>query len=151
MSFNTLDYKLRLNDGNVIPQFLLGTPYPGTGKNFETLPEVLRAAILENGFRAIDTAWYYGCEPIIGEVLKDVLKSGKVKREELFISTKVWPSMWNKAEASIQKSLKDLGLDYVDMALQHWPVCCKAISNCSSCKRKVWLRVSVSQTSTSNI
>ncbi|ODV73033.1 D-arabinose 1-dehydrogenase (NAD(P)(+)) ARA1 [Cyberlindnera jadinii NRRL Y-1542] len=122
MSIDTVKLTVKLNDGSVMPALTIGTPW--TEEEFEKLPGVLQAAI-DNGFRSIDTAWYYGSEPTIGKFLKDLFAKGAVKREDLFITTKVWPSLWDRAELSINKSLQDLGLDYVDLALQHWPVCYK--------------------------
>jgi D-arabinose 1-dehydrogenase len=122
MTTNTVELTVKLNDGNVMPALTIGTPW--TEEEFKTLPGVLQAAI-DNGFRSIDTAWYYGSEPTIGNFLKDLFKTGTIKREDLFITTKVWPALWDRAEYSIKKSLSDLGLDYVDLALQHWPVCFK--------------------------
>ena len=120
MSIDTVKLTVKLNDGSIMPALTIGTPW--TEEEFEKLPGVLQAAI-DNGFRSIDTAWYYGSEPTIGKFLKDLFAKGTVKREDLFITTKVWPSLWDRAELSINKSLQDLGLDYVDLALQHWPVC----------------------------
>lgn len=75
---------------------------------------------LSSGYRHIDTAQIYGNEPEIGSVLS---KSG-VPRSELFLTTKVW--MDNVASGALQKSveqsLKNLGTDYVDLLLLHWPV-----------------------------
>lgn len=79
-------------------------------------------AIEEVGYRHIDTAYYYECEHDVGAALKKVFANGKVKREELFITTKVWPTFWSKPAESIKQSLEALGVDYVDLALCHWPI-----------------------------
>ncbi|KAH3666662.1 hypothetical protein WICMUC_005479 [Wickerhamomyces mucosus] len=120
MSSNTssLDYSIKLNDGNVIPSLALGTATPP--EEHEAVPEAVKAAI-RAGIRHIDTAWYYGTEKYIGKALKELIDAGEIKREELFITTKVWPALWDRAETSIKKSLEDTGLEYFDLVLQHWP------------------------------
>lgn len=88
----------------------------------EDLEKALEAA-LEAGYRHIDTATVYENEHVIGKVLERWLTSGKVKREELFIVTKLPPS-GNRAsnvEAQIKKSLDKLKLDYLDLYLVHTP------------------------------
>lgn len=77
---------------------------------------------MKAGYRHIDTAWYYGTEAYIGEALKELFDAKVVTREELFITTKVWPSMHANPEKSLEQSMKDLGVDYVDLLLQHWPL-----------------------------
>ncbi|CDR45838.1 CYFA0S20e00760g1_1 [Cyberlindnera fabianii] len=114
------DFKVTLNDGNVMPQFILGTP--DSPPDYEAVPDVVKAFV-RLGLRAIDTAWFYGAEPYVGKALKELFDAGEVKREELFITTKVWPALWDRAEFSLKKSLSDLGLDYVDLVFHHWPVC----------------------------
>jgi aryl-alcohol dehydrogenase-like predicted oxidoreductase len=78
---------------------------------------------LEAGYRHIDTAYAYENEKIIGNVLKQWFASGKVKREDLFITTKlpmhgVHP---DRVEHFMKKSLENLQLDYVDLYLIHIP------------------------------
>lgn len=110
----------KLNTGDSIPLLGFGTVLVGEPGPFK---ESLKVALLDAKYKHIDTAWYYGTEGYIGEVLNELFESGKVKREELFITTKVWPCFWNDPEVSVEKSLKDLKVDYVDLLLQHWPVC----------------------------
>lgn len=79
---------------------------------------------LEAGYRHIDTAYAYRNEEEIGKVLNKWLSTGKVKREELFIVTKL-PSSANtsdRVEEFLKKSLKSLQLDYVDLYLIHHPI-----------------------------
>ncbi|GME83224.1 unnamed protein product [Ambrosiozyma monospora] len=70
--------------------------------------------------------------PAIALALAELFFEGVVKREDLFITTKVWPSMWNNPPRSVDESLKRLGLDYVDLVLQHFPLTFKADDNGNS-------------------
>lgn len=73
---------------------------------------------LESGYRHIDTAEAYGNEDSIGRAIKD---SG-IARKDLFITTKLWgTNSYEEASAALEKSLKDLQVDYVDLFLIHWP------------------------------
>jgi len=88
----------------------------------EEVKQAVKAAI-SAGYRHIDTAYVYGNEAAIGEALSEVLKSGQVKREELFVVTKL-PSIGMHREQVrpfIERSLKNLQLDYVDLYLIHTP------------------------------
>eukprot|EP00347_Sterkiella_histriomuscorum_P013726 403363604 len=78
-------------------------------------------AVTKAGFRHIDTAYFYQNEHIIGEAIQEVLSNGKIKREDLFIVTKIWPSQYGNPELALKDSLKKLKLDYVDLYLIHWP------------------------------
>lgn len=80
----------------------------------------IRQAIVDNGYRLIDTAKIYETEEIIGEVLQEIFSEGKIKREDLFITTKLWPSDKDKVEDALRQSLKKLKLEYVDLYLIHW-------------------------------
>jgi len=88
--------------------------------------EVERAvdAALEAGYRHFDIATLYGNEDKLGNALKKWLDAGKVKREELFIVTKLpWHAMEaSRVEKFLNASLKKLQLNYIDLYLIHWPV-----------------------------
>ena len=74
------------------------------------------------GYRHIDCASVYGNEQFIGESLHEVMESG-IKREELFITSKLWNNMHGDGDVLIScaKTLKDLKLEYLDLYLVHWP------------------------------
>lgn len=98
-----------------IPALGLGT-YQLKGKTAE---EVIERAF-DIGYRHIDTAQLYDNEKEVGRAIKD---SG-LKRKSLFVTTKVWWTKLKKSddfEKSVEKSLKKLKLDYVDLLLIHWP------------------------------
>ncbi|KAG5355155.1 D-arabinose dehydrogenase [NAD(P)+] heavy chain [Yarrowia sp. B02] len=103
-----------LNDGKKIPALGLGT---ASDANVE---EVTYAAI-KDGYRHIDTAYIYKSEKAIGNAIKKAIADGLVSREELFVTTKVWPTFHGRVKESLDYSLGDLGLDYVDLLLVHWP------------------------------
>lgn len=107
-----------LNDGNKIPALGLGTVPPADPS--EVKNQVITA--IKAGYRHIDTAWYYGTEKYVGQALQQLFDEGVVKREEVFVTTKVWPSFYHSPEKSLDHSLSELGLDYVDLFLQHWPI-----------------------------
>lgn len=77
---------------------------------------------VENGYRLIDCASVYGNEKEIGAALGRLMAAGTVRREELFITSKVWNDQHGDVAAACRQSLSDLGLDYVDLYLVHWPV-----------------------------
>nr|XP_014276893.1 1,5-anhydro-D-fructose reductase [Halyomorpha halys] len=82
------------------------------------------AAAIEAGYRHIDTAYIYLNEEAIGNTLQKAFKDGKIKREDLFITTKL-PNVGNRAEeveTFLKESLEYLQLDYVDLYLIHSPV-----------------------------
>jgi glycerol 2-dehydrogenase (NADP+) len=82
--------------------------------------QALKASIihaLQNGYRLIDTAQYYGVESVVGEAVRE---SG-IKREEITIVTKFWGQFHHDPAKALQKSLNQLNLEYVDIFLMHWP------------------------------
>lgn len=100
--------------GARIPTIGLGT-YPMKGA---ACAQVVAYAI-GVGYRHIDTAAMYGNEDGVGEGVR----AAKVPREEIFVTTKVWPSEIPDGGLirSVQRSLKQLRMDYVDLLLIHWP------------------------------
>ena len=114
--FNFDTKTVTLNSGYEMPIIGLGT---GTQNDEETANSVYYA--LEDGYRLIDTAQYYGNERGVGEGLRRAIDDGIVTREEVFITTKIMPSSYNNAYNSIDESLERLGVDYIDLLLIHQP------------------------------
>ncbi|OCF45949.1 aldo-keto reductase [Kwoniella heveanensis CBS 569] len=103
----------KLNTGASIPAIGLGT--------WQAKPGEVRQAVahaLKSGYRHIDGALCYQNEKEVGEGIKD---SG-VPRSEIFLTSKVWSSYHDRAEECLDITLKDLGTDYLDLYLVHWPV-----------------------------
>jgi alcohol dehydrogenase (NADP+) len=89
-------------------------------------PEEVAAAVggaIRYGYRLFDCASVYGNEDRIGAVFAEAFAAGTVKREELFITSKVWNDKHGPGDVllSLAKTLRDLRLDYVDAYLVHWP------------------------------
>ncbi|TKR59575.1 hypothetical protein L596_029227 [Steinernema carpocapsae] len=110
---------VKLLTGAEMPLLGLGT-WQSTS---EQMQKAMRMA-LDAGYRLFDTAKIYRNEEDIGVVLNEYLKEGKVKREELFITTKLWctHNQPEKVEEQCRESLKKLQLNYVDLYLIHAPV-----------------------------
>ncbi|KAL0083558.1 xylose reductase [Phycomyces blakesleeanus] len=79
---------------------------------------------IKTGYRLIDGAADYGNEVEVGRGINKAIKDGLVKREELFVVTKLWNTYHNKANVrpSFDRQLQDLGLEYIDLYLIHFPV-----------------------------
>ncbi|KAK4506890.1 hypothetical protein PRZ48_000623 [Zasmidium cellare] len=110
------DTYFTLNTGAKIPAVGLGT--------WQSEPGQVKTAVahaLKSGYRHVDAALVYGNEKEVGEGLKEAFDSG-IKREDVFVTTKLWNTYHSKVEEGIDESLKRLGLDYVDLYLIHWPV-----------------------------
>ena len=111
---NLEERTVTLNNGAVMPTVGLGTALQS---NEETAESVYVA--LKNGYRLLDTAGIYGNEVGVGQGLKRAIAEGIVKREDVFITTKLWPDHFNIE--SVDESLKRLDVEYVDLLLLHWP------------------------------
>lgn len=106
---------VKLNNGVEMPILGLGV-YKITDK--KELYNAVKWA-LEYGYRKFDTAQFYDNEKELGEAIKN----SAFKREEVFITTKIWNTNqgYKSATESFEESLKKLNTDYVDLLLIHWP------------------------------
>jgi len=127
---------VKLNSGHTMPSVAFGFwQVPG-----EKCAEVLEKAI-EAGYRCLDFAAVYGNEAQIGVALAQLIAAGKVKREELFIVSKLWASDWHQVATACSKSLQDLQLEYFDLYLVHSAVGVDATAGLDSKRRKVRSKV----------
>jgi diketogulonate reductase-like aldo/keto reductase len=112
----TIDSQLALNDGHSIPALGLGVYQSPAGQ--VTHQSVLDA--LSVGYRHIDTAAIYGNESDVGQAILD---SG-IARSEVFVTTKLWNQQqgYESALRALERSLRLLKMEYVDLYLVHWPV-----------------------------
>lgn len=115
---HSLEDKVKLNNGVEIPGFGLGV--------FQVPDDETKDAVKEaiiNGYRLIDTAQIYGNEKGTGLGIQEGLAAANVKREDLFVTSKVWNDHLSYEEtiAAFEESLAKLGLDYLDLYLIHWP------------------------------
>lgn len=103
-----------LLDGNKIPEIGFGTWQIEGERAADAAAEAIRA-----GYRHIDTAAAYGNEEFVGAGIK---RSG-VRREDLFITTKLWNNIrgYEETIAACEESMQKLGTDYLDLYLIHWP------------------------------
>lgn len=110
-----------LYTGCEIPAVGIGT-FGSDKYNAEQISDAVYGAVC-SGYRLIDCASVYQNEKEIGRTLKRLFDDGVVTREELFITGKVWNDMHGdgEVEKSCRQSLEDLGLDYLDLYLVHWP------------------------------
>jgi len=91
-------------------------------------PSVVEAAI-KNGYRHIDCAADYGNEAEVGQGIARAIESGNVKREDLWVTSKLWNTFHEPQHVrpACLKTLKDLGLDYLDLYLIHFPISLKYV------------------------
>ncbi len=106
-------------NGNRMPQVGLGV---FRVENDDSAKDAVKHAI-KHGYRSIDTAMIYKNEEKVGEGIREALDENDLKREDLFITSKLWLSDYGRdsVEKAYQASLSRLGLDYLDLYLVHWP------------------------------
>ncbi|ROQ38629.1 2,5-diketo-D-gluconate reductase A [Frondihabitans sp. PhB188] len=106
--------RIRLNDGNSIPQLGLGVY-----KVDDDTAERTVATALDAGYRHLDTAEYYANEAGVGRALA----ASGLPRDDVYVTTKVWNDQqgFDSTLHSFDRSLDKLGVDFVDLYLIHWP------------------------------
>lgn len=108
-----------LNNGLQMPLVGLGT---WKSKPGEVLAAVYEA--IKIGYRHIDAAWVYENQDEVGEGICKAINDGIVRREDLWITSKLWNNFHSKhmVETHLRETLSQLKLDYLDLYLIHWPV-----------------------------
>lgn len=109
-----IPFNIKLNNGYEMPRMGLGT------YAVKNLDEIVYQSI-KDGIRMIDTAKLYENEKEVGLGIKRAIEDKLVTREELFVVTKLWVNQKHEPELAIKQSLANLGLDYVDLYLDHFP------------------------------
>ncbi|MEJ2003633.1 MAG: aldo/keto reductase [Cyclobacteriaceae bacterium] len=114
--------ELYFSDGSSIPQLGLGTWKSDTGVVGNAVTEALKS-----GYRHIDCAAIYGNEKEIGTALKNAFSEKIADRNEVFVTSKLWNTMHHPddVEKALKTTLDDLGLEYLDLYLMHWPIALK--------------------------
>jgi len=106
-----------LHSGAKIPTVGFGTSLTKNTK------DVVKSAILQAGYRHIDTGSFYKNEEPIGEAIEEIVNGPyDIKREDLFITTKLHHTEKHEVKAALKRSLQKLRVDYVDLYLIHWPI-----------------------------
>src|SRR5690554_4072641 len=123
LNLNSIPMKpLIFKNGDQMPILGLGTWKSAPNEAYEAVLEALRA-----GYRHLDCAHIYKNEKEIGEAFAKAFKEGWVKREELWITSKLWNDRHEEEHVipALKQTLQDLQVDYLDLYLIHWPVAVK--------------------------
>ena len=112
--FNFETKTVKLNSGWEMPIIGIGTYLLSTAQAEESVYNALKV-----GMRLIDTADIYGNEVGVGRGIARAMKDFGIKREEIFVTTKLWTSDFYRADEEIDERLERLGLEYIDLLLLH--------------------------------
>lgn len=107
-------------NGDKMPVLGLGTWKSASGEVYKAVREAISI-----GYRHFDCAFIYGNEGEIGTAFSDAFNSGEVTREELWVTSKLWNNQHRREQVvpSLENTLANLQLSYLDLYLIHWPVC----------------------------
>ncbi|XP_028362616.1 aldo-keto reductase family 1 member C15-like isoform X1 [Phyllostomus discolor] len=116
---------VKLNDGHFMPVLAFGTLASDDVPKSKAA-EATKMAI-DVGFRHIDAAYVYQNEKEVGQAIRDKIADGTVKREDIFYTTKLWATFLRPelVRPALERSLKNLQLDYVDLFIIHIPTAMK--------------------------
>ncbi len=101
----------------------------------ESCKQAVKDAI-DAGYRHIDTAFVYQNEKSVGEAINEKIAEGVIKREEIFVVTKLWVTHFDRVEEACKNSLEKLGLGYIDLYLIHDPISLKYADETTLCPKK---------------
>ncbi|XP_074861463.1 aldo-keto reductase family 1 member C23-like protein isoform X3 [Carettochelys insculpta] len=119
------DTSMEMNDGHRIPVVGFGTYAPDTVPKSKC-EEAVKVA-LEVGYRHIDSAYFYNNEEEVGRAIREKIADGTVKREDIFYTGKLWSTFCapERVQSALEKSLKKLKFDYIDLYIIHTPMALK--------------------------
>ncbi|KAH7823203.1 putative aldo-keto reductase family 1, member B4 [Monocercomonoides exilis] len=132
-----------LNTGAKIPRIGLGTYKSAPGEIKRAIQSAVKA-----GYRHFDLAAFYGNESEIGDAFAELFASGTIKREDIFVTSKLWNTEHRaeRVRPACEKTLKDTKLGYLDLYLMHWPVAVNPDPTASSDGKLAFDRVPVEVT-----
>ncbi|KAF2889833.1 hypothetical protein ILUMI_16340 [Ignelater luminosus] len=109
---------IKLSNGYSIPVVGFGTFQSQSNEVGEAVKHAINV-----GYRHIDCAYFYENEKEVGDAIREKINDGTVKREDLFITSKLWNTFHseNLVVPTCKETLQNLGLDYLDLYLIHWP------------------------------